>query len=131
LISNSTNKLKSGKFIVCNTIYEEGKIFSFCFVFLVGGFCFCLFSEAYEPMPTHASLAEKSTRLFNQFYQGNLSEKEIQEIIQGAINEDTPPRWINHFYLAGLIISMTQLLAKVGLAKEWTRFLLQLSVNLP
>jgi len=55
-------------------------------------------SLAYEPNPTHAALAEKSSRLFNSYFNGNLSADDIAQLIQGAMNEDTPPRWINHFY---------------------------------
>jgi len=75
------------------------KFLIFALILSVSGFLIWFVSSlAYEPIPTHSALAEKSARLFNQYYQGNLSEEEIQEIIQGAIKEDIPPRWINHFY---------------------------------
>lgn len=58
---------------------------------------FVFFAFAYEPQPTHYSLAKKSAELFRQYY-GNLSDEEISLIAEGAVKEDTPPRWINHFY---------------------------------
>jgi hypothetical protein len=59
------------------------KILIFSFILLTGVFFIWLLSYAYEPIPTHSALAEKSARLFNQYY-GNLSDEEISEIIQVA-----------------------------------------------
>jgi hypothetical protein len=53
---------------------------------------------AYEPSPTHTALAQKSAQLYGQFYSGDLTQEQISWIQEGARNEDTPPRWINHFY---------------------------------
>jgi len=70
------------------------------FLILGGAAVFLLsnFSQGYDTGWTHPTLAEKSARLFNQFGGGNLSEADIRQIVQGAVNEDTPPRWVNHFY---------------------------------
>ncbi len=54
--------------------------------------------RAYEPQPTHSVLAQKSAQLYSQFYNGNLTGEQISWIQEGARNEDTPPRWVNHFY---------------------------------
>ncbi|MBU4142897.1 hypothetical protein KJ590_02755, partial [Patescibacteria group bacterium] len=65
---------------------------------LISGLLFGQSTFAYEPDPTHTALAQKSAEVFNQFSGGNLSGEEIGWIREGARNEDTPPRWINHFY---------------------------------
>lgn len=57
-----------------------------------------LFARAYESEPTHTALAKKSAEIYNQYGTGNLTGQEILWIQEGAKKEDTPPRWINHFY---------------------------------
>jgi len=84
---------------------------------------------AYEPQPTHYSLAQKSAELFKQAY-GNLLAEEIQWISEGATNEDMPPRWINHFFdpttglgwqgerLGDISPATVRLLSGLGLSSE-------------
>ena len=77
-----------------------GKLLLITFLILGGTAVFLLasFSQGYNTGWTHPTLAEKSARIFNQYGAGNLSEADIRQIVQGAVNEDTPPRWVNHFY---------------------------------
>lgn len=60
----------------------------------------CVFNsaQAYKHQTTHPMLTEATTHLYNSLYEDDLLEEYIQEIVQGAIKEDTAPRWINHFY---------------------------------
>jgi len=56
---------------------------------------------AYSPYYTHPDFTEEIVKLFNfKNTDSNLriSANEIKWMREGAINEDTPPRWINHFY---------------------------------
>lgn len=73
----------------------------FMVVLICGWFCRCLiFSDAraYGARVTHMALTQKSADFYNRFYHNGIPQEYLQEIITGAINEDTPPRWINHFY---------------------------------
>src|SRR3989338_322496 len=76
---------------------KQGRFLILTF-FWVGALLFAWPAAAYEPDPTHTALAQKSVEIFNQFLNGNLSGEEIGWIREGARNEDTPPRWIIHFY---------------------------------
>lgn len=55
---------------------------------------------AYEPESTHAALTEQTVEFYNAFAPQDckisVSEKEL--VVKGAIEEDTAPRWIHHFY---------------------------------
>lgn len=53
---------------------------------------------AYNDVSTHPKLTQKTALFFNQNYGQKLSQEEILWLGEGAKNEDTPPRWINHFY---------------------------------
>ena len=59
------------------------------------------FAFAYSPYYTHPDLTEEIAELFNSKNNDSsreISANEIRWLREGAINEDTPPRWINHFY---------------------------------
>ncbi len=67
-------------------------------VFLVGGFILKPTTEAYNNTVTHPLLTQKIAELYNAIYDPDLTEDEIQSLMAGSTDEDTPPRWINHFY---------------------------------
>ena len=48
---------------------------------------------AYNPDSTHRLLTQKTAQLY-----GGFSDEEISWLIKGSTGEDTPPRWVNHFY---------------------------------
>lgn len=59
------------------------------------------FVFAYSPYYTHPDLTEEIAKLHNLKNENadlEISQKEIDWMRDGAINEDKPPRWINHFY---------------------------------
>lgn len=79
--------IKNKKFIVFFVLFNAVFLFSYIF--------------AYSPHYTHPDLTEEIAKLFNSKNSNQdlkISQNEIQWMRQGAINEDTPPRWINHFY---------------------------------
>ena len=56
---------------------------------------------AYSPYYTHPDLTGEIAKLFNfenTDSDREISVNEIRWMREGAIDEDTPPRWINHFY---------------------------------
>ncbi len=58
-------------------------------------------SLAYSPYYTHPDLTEEIAQFFNfknTHSEYQISQSQMQWLRQGAIEEDDPPRWINHFY---------------------------------
>lgn len=53
---------------------------------------------AYDDKTTHPALTDEIVDFYNISFDNNLTPEEKEWIVQGAIDEDTPPRWINHFY---------------------------------
>ena len=53
---------------------------------------------AYNDISTHPKLTEKTALFFNGVFGPKLNSEEVLWLAEGAENEDTPPRWINHFY---------------------------------
>ena len=51
----------------------------------------------YDTNITHPGLTKLAGELYNQ-QGGQLTNQEIKWLMQGAIEEDTPFRWMNHFY---------------------------------
>ncbi|MEK7598883.1 MAG: hypothetical protein AAB474_00310, partial [Patescibacteria group bacterium] len=56
------------------------------------------FVLAYSPYNTHPALTEEMANFFNIKNQNKLSDQNIGWMMEGSINEDQAPRWINHFY---------------------------------
>lgn len=52
----------------------------------------------YSDQTTHPALTEQAINFYNTKFLDKLSGEEKEWIILGATEEDTPPRWINHFY---------------------------------
>jgi hypothetical protein len=56
---------------------------------------------AFSPYDTHQDLTEQIAKLYNNTNSGLGPEISGQQIIwmrQAVIDEDKPPRWMNHFY---------------------------------
>ncbi len=65
----------------------------FCFVFLP----YPGVVSAYDNLTTHPALTQEVVDFYNNG--GNsITAEEKEWIIQGSVEEDTPPRWLNHFY---------------------------------
>ncbi|MEN9341786.1 MAG: hypothetical protein RIQ54_42 [Candidatus Parcubacteria bacterium] len=74
------------------------RIFSFFTALVVTG-AFFVPVFAYDDTTTHPALTEQIIDLYNHFYPGDpLTNQQREWVIQGAIDEDLAPRWINHFY---------------------------------
>jgi len=52
----------------------------------------------YDTNIAHPNIAELAAKLYNAQFDPNLTTEEINWIKQGSIDEDTPTRWLNHFY---------------------------------
>lgn len=54
---------------------------------------------SYDDKTTHPALTDEIVDFYNLNFPDNpLTAEEKEWIVQGSIDEDTPPRWINHFY---------------------------------
>src|SRR3989344_5018367 len=53
---------------------------------------------AYDDKTTHPALTDEIVDFYNLFSAQKLTFEQKEWIVQGAMSEDTPPRWINHFY---------------------------------
>lgn len=66
---------------------------------IVLSFSLTVAAVCYSPYYTHPDLTAQMAVLYNQKNSGvQVSSAEIAWLRQGAIEEDEPPRWINHFY---------------------------------
>ncbi|MBI2050004.1 MAG: lamin tail domain-containing protein [Candidatus Staskawiczbacteria bacterium] len=72
-------------------------ILVFSFLAIVGMFFASFHAKAYG-RPSHSILTTQTAELYNKIYEPNLTESQIQKLVQGSFDEDTAPRWINHFY---------------------------------
>lgn len=59
---------------------------------------FCRRVFSYDTNVAHPFLTAKAVSLFNQSATVKITDREKQWITSGAVNEDTPIRWMNHFY---------------------------------
>jgi hypothetical protein len=75
------------------------KILIFKLIFFYIIFSFFNFALAYDDKTTHPALTDEIIDFYNLVYPDKPITPEQKEwIIEGSIKEDTPPRWINHFY---------------------------------
>ncbi|MFA5878063.1 MAG: lamin tail domain-containing protein [Candidatus Staskawiczbacteria bacterium] len=61
-------------------------------------FVFASPAEAYGNKITHPNLTRAIAELYNAIYDPDLTQSQIDLLARGSADEDTPPRWINHFY---------------------------------
>jgi len=73
-------------------------VFALLFVLISSIFIFNSKTEAYSSKVTHPILTQKIAELYNYVYEPDLTDEEIQLLMDGSKKEDTAPRWINHFY---------------------------------
>jgi len=67
--------------LMCSVINIVGRVFS------------------YDTNVAHPNIAELAAKLYNQTYPDKqLTKQQITWIKQGTIDEDSPTRWLNHFY---------------------------------
>ncbi|KKU13107.1 MAG: Serine-rich adhesin, platelet-type [Candidatus Magasanikbacteria bacterium GW2011_GWC2_45_8] len=78
---------------------ENFKTVFFGALFFVFVFFNAQYAHAYDTFVGHAGITELSAKLFNTLPSGHqLTDEQIQWLKQGAVEEDTPFRWMNHFY---------------------------------
>jgi len=54
--------------------------------------------KSYDDQTTHPGLTDEIVDFYNLSLDDQISGEEKEWIVRGSIEEDTPPRWINHFY---------------------------------
>jgi len=69
-------------------------------LFLAGGSLVCCPNGvfAYSSTPTHPNLTEEMIRLYNLYYDPDITGDVYERIIQGSVDEDMAPRWSFHLY---------------------------------
>lgn len=66
---------------------------------VVGGlFISPQYGKGYNDKTTHPALTDEIVDFYNLSFANKLTDEEKEWIVEGSINEDIPPRWINHFY---------------------------------
>lgn len=68
------------------------------FFIFAGVFLIFQNSFSYDDKTTHPGLTDEIVDFYNLSFGDKLTDEEKEWIVQGAIDEDAPPRWINHFY---------------------------------
>ena len=76
---------------------SRGRILFLAFIF-AWFFIFPVKALAYDTNVAHPNIASLAADLYNQNFSEKLTAEEIDWIKQGAVDEDTPTRWLNHFY---------------------------------
>lgn len=67
-------------------------------VVVTGCILFGVKSFSYDTNIAHPYLTEKAVEVFNNNSEIQISNEQKSWIVRGAIEEDTPIRWMNHFY---------------------------------
>ncbi len=65
---------------------------------LISSAFFCRAVFAYDDKTTHPALTDETIDFYNLNFNQKISDEEKEWIVSGSILEDTPPRWVNHFY---------------------------------
>lgn len=70
---------------------------AFC-AFFISLFIPAKISLAFDDLTTHPALTDEIVDFHNLFSGHKITPEEKELIVSGAMGEDIPPRWINHFY---------------------------------
>ncbi|MBU2082260.1 lamin tail domain-containing protein [Patescibacteria group bacterium] len=102
-------------------------------IILIGGLFLVYFlllsaprSLAYNDQTTHPDLIRETISFYELSTGKKLTDEQKQWIIQGSIDEDKAPRWLNHFYDPAFERGLSTTAAGFGYAgysaKNWARF---------
>jgi len=109
------------------------KIKNFCYFIFLFTLLFYFSSQkslAYDDKTTHSALTQEIIEFYNLHFDKKITDEQKEWIIEGSILEDTPPRWINHFYdpinktgwtgahAGNIPQSVVQMLSFIGLSGE-------------
>lgn len=95
---------------------KEGRVIIVIPIFLTIIFLFTPVF-AYDTHVAHPKLSEQAVDVFNMHFGNRVSEENKKYIMNGAIAEDTPIRWMNHFYEPNQNIG----LLGFSTAKNWSQ----------
>jgi uncharacterized membrane protein YgcG len=98
-------------------IYAVKKIFfiSLIITLMLSSAIFVSRVFSYNDTVSHPTLTENAAFVYNASFDKKLSNDEIAWLKWGSIEEDTPPRWLNHFYDPNKNVGIDGLRS----AKEW------------
>ncbi|MBI2635336.1 MAG: lamin tail domain-containing protein [Parcubacteria group bacterium] len=98
---------------------------------LVSGFLFYQNGAAYSDTTTHPDLTREVITFYELSTGKKFTEEQKQWVIQGSIDEDRAPRWLNHFYdqvyERGLSTEMVGI--NGYLAKNWAQYSSYQTIN--
>ena len=79
---------------------QKNKVLSYLLLSMpiFGLLLFYLKANGYNDKKTHPGLTDEIDDFYNLSFENKISDQEKEWIVQGAIDEDIPPLWINHFY---------------------------------
>lgn len=83
---------------------------------------FCIWQNVfgYNSVTTHPILSQAAISVYNSTANQQISEEQKIAVIKGAIEEDAPPRWLNHFYNPQTGKGLFFLVQNFS-AKEWSQ----------
>ncbi len=96
--SNRNKKIKNMKKKISSGMNRKIN-FILIFVFYLSSLGFgaqTVFS--WDDKTTHPALTNEAINFYNINFERSITDKQKEWIIEGAIDEDTPPRWMHHFY---------------------------------
>jgi len=68
-------------------------------ILFIGGFVFNPNKAfLYTGMPTHYNLTEQMIKFYNLNYDPDITSHQLEMILRGSLDEDTPPRYVFHLY---------------------------------
>ncbi|MCX6730103.1 MAG: hypothetical protein NT058_01230, partial [Candidatus Portnoybacteria bacterium] len=81
-------------------MFNKKVIYIITLLFLTGGSLVCCPNRvfAYSSTPTHPNLTKEMIRLYNLYYDPDITGDIYERIVQGSIDEDMAPRWSFHLY---------------------------------
>lgn len=81
-------------------MFNKKVVYIITLLFLLGGSFVCYPNKvfAFSTTPTHPNLTKEMIRLYNLYYDPDISGETYNRIIQGSIDEDMAPRWSFHLY---------------------------------
>lgn len=92
-------------------------VFILFFVAIIGSVVIGNRVFSYNDTITHPSLTDNIAKVYNANFEQKLSDEEINWLKQGSIEEDTPIRWMNHFYSFNLQTGLGSFLS----SKQWAQ----------
>ena len=99
---------------------------------MISGFLFLHKSTAYNDKTVHPDLTREIISFYELSTNKKFTEEQKQWVIQGSIDEDYAPRWLNHFYDPIFERGLSTEIPGINgyLAKNWAQFSSYQTINI-